>query len=79
MTARNYQAQNALPPRDFDIMTILDPIIMTALAMIPVVGPYASYGYGMIKGGVEDGREAWSRRALRRRRKQLRLEHIRRH
>ena len=34
MTARNYQAQNALPPRDFDIMTILDPIIATGLGFI---------------------------------------------
>jgi len=34
MTARNYQAQNALPPRDFDIMTILDPIITAGLGFI---------------------------------------------
>lgn len=34
MTARNYQAQNALPPRDFDIMTILDPIIVAGLGFI---------------------------------------------
>lgn len=34
MTARNYQAQNALPPRDFDIMTILDPIIIAGLGFI---------------------------------------------
>ena len=34
MTARNYQAQNALAPRDFDIMTILDPIIATGLGFI---------------------------------------------
>ena len=34
ITARNYQAQNALPPRDFDIMTILDPIIATGLGFI---------------------------------------------
>lgn len=34
MTARNYQAQNALPPRDFDIMTVLDPIIATGLGFI---------------------------------------------
>ena len=34
MTARNYQAQNALPPRDFDIMTIIDPIIATGLGFI---------------------------------------------
>jgi hypothetical protein len=34
MTARNYQAQNALAPRDFNIMTILDPIIATGLGFI---------------------------------------------
>jgi hypothetical protein len=34
MTARNYQAQNALAPRDFDVMTILDPIIATGLGFI---------------------------------------------
>ena len=34
VTARNYQAQNALPPRDFDIMTILDPIIVAGLGFI---------------------------------------------
>ena len=34
MTARNYQAQNALPPRDFDIMTIIDPIIAAGLGFV---------------------------------------------
>jgi hypothetical protein len=34
MTARNYQAQNALAPRDFNIMSILDPIIATGLGFI---------------------------------------------
>jgi hypothetical protein len=34
MTARNYQAQNALAPRDFDIMTILDPIITVGLGFV---------------------------------------------
>jgi len=34
MTARNYQAQNALAPRDFDVMTILDPIITVGLGFI---------------------------------------------
>ena len=43
MTARNYQAQNALPPRDFDIMTILDPIITAATGYF--LGPWAGALY----------------------------------
>jgi len=43
MTARNYQAQNALPPRDFDIMTILDPIIAAAAGYF--LGPWAGAAY----------------------------------
>ena len=34
MTARNYQAQNALAPRDFNIMSILDPIITVGLGFV---------------------------------------------
>jgi len=34
MTARNYQAQNALAPRDFSIMSILDPIITVGLGFV---------------------------------------------
>jgi len=34
MTARNYQAQNALAPRDFDVMSILDPIITVGLGFV---------------------------------------------
>jgi len=43
MTARNYQAQNALPPRDFDIMTILDPIIAATAGYF--LGPWAGAAY----------------------------------
>lgn len=43
MTARNYQAQNALPPRDFDIMTILDPIITATVGYF--MGPWAGALY----------------------------------
>ncbi len=44
MTARNYQAQNALPPRDFDIMTIIDPIIAAGIGFV-TGNPYLSALY----------------------------------
>jgi len=53
MTARNYQAQNALPPRDFDIMTILDPIITVGLGFInPALS--AAYAGGRTAGDGGD-------------------------
>ena len=43
VAARSYQAQNALPPRDFDIMSILDPIITVATGYF--LGPWAGAAY----------------------------------
>jgi len=34
LATRSYQAQNALPPRDFDFMSIVDPIITAGLGFI---------------------------------------------
>ena len=45
-------AQVALPKREFDIMTVLDPIIEAGLGFI---NPALSVAYGGIKGGVENG------------------------
>lgn len=54
-TIRGVYGQNALPPRSFDVMSIIDPIIEAGLTIASGGNPTLAVMYGAGRGGSEGG------------------------